>query len=87
MFLYWTTLAVVAAVVVVLAGYLIAIAVQLGRTRRNVALLADELEKVGERTGPLPDKIGEIHRALRRVEGGFEAVDGHLSGVAELLES
>lgn len=87
MLLYWLTLGVVAAVVVVLAGYLVAIAVQLWHTRRNVARLADALEDVGERTSPLPEKVGTIAGALDRVEEGFSGVERHLVGVANLLES
>ena len=87
MLLYWLTLGVVAAVVVVLAGYLIAIAVQLWRTRRNVALLADALETVGERTAPLPEKVETIAGALARIDDGFGSVERQLASVADLLES
>lgn len=87
MLLYWLTLTLVAAVIVVLAGYLIAIAVQLWRTRRNVARLADALEEVGERTAPLPEKVGAVAGALGRIDEGFGGVERHLVGVADLLES
>lgn len=87
MLLYWLTLGVAAAVVVVLAGYLIAIAVQLWRARRNVALLADALETVGERTAPLPEKVQAIAGALGRIDDGFGSVGRQLTGVTDLLES
>lgn len=87
MVLYWLTLGVVAAVVLVLAGYLVAVAYQLWRTRRNVAELADALETVGERTAPVPERIDAIGGALVRVEEGFGGVEDHLSAVAALLES
>lgn len=87
MLLYWLTLGVVTAVVVVLAGYLIAIAVQLWRARRNVALLADALETVGERTAPLPEKVQAISGVLGQIDDGFGSVERQLAGVADLLES
>lgn len=86
MILYWGTLAVVLAVVLALAGYLIAIAVELIRAKRNVAALADGLEAVAGHTGPLDGKIDAIADALTELVEDFEAADANLSGVARTFE-
>lgn len=86
MILYWTTLAVVLAVVLALAGFLIAIAWELIRAKRNVADLADGLEAVAGHTEPLEGKIDAIAGALTRLVEDFEAADEHLAGVARTFE-
>lgn len=86
MILYWLTMAVVLAVVLALAGYLIAIAIELIRARRNVAALADGLEAVADHTEPLDGKIDAIAGALTRLVEDFEASDDHLAGVARTFE-
>lgn len=83
MALYWLTLATVAAVVLALAGYLIAIAWALARARANVRRIADALEAIAGHTGPLEEKVGTIGGAIGRLVEGFEEVDGHLAGAAE----
>lgn len=85
MLLYWLTIGVVAAVVLVLAGYLIAIAAALLAARRNVAELADELERIADQTAPLDGEIGDVAAALERIEGGFADADRRLSAAAEKL--
>lgn len=82
MILYWATLAVVLAVVLVLAGYLIAIAWALVQAKRNVAALADGLEAIAGHTDPLEEKIGTIAGALNDLVDGFGDVDDHLAGAA-----
>lgn len=84
MLLYWLTVAVVAAVVLALAGYLVAIAAALWSARRNVAELADELERIADHTAPLAGEIGEVAAALERIEDGFAEADRRLS-VADAL--
>lgn len=86
MILYWLTLAVVLAVVLSLAGFLVAIAVQLIRARRNVAALADGLEAVVGHTEPLDARLDAIADALARLVEDFEAADGSLAGAARTFE-
>lgn len=83
MLLYWLTLATVAAVVVALAGYLIAIAWALARARANVRKIADGLETIAGHTAPLREKIEAIGGAVGRLADGFGQVDAHLGGAAE----
>lgn len=85
MILYWLTMGVVAAVVLALAGYLIAIASALWAARRNVAELADELERIAEHTAPLAGEVEQVAAALERIEDGFADADGRLSATAERL--
>lgn len=85
MTLYWLTMVVVAAVVLVLAGYLIAIAAALWAARRNVAELADDLERIADHTAPLDAEIGEVAAALERIDDGFADADRRLSAAAEKL--
>lgn len=85
MLLYWATLAVAGVIVLVLAGYLIAIAVQLLRARAHVVRLADGLETVAEQTEGLDERVEAIGGALETVEADFAAVDRHLGGAAEVF--
>lgn len=83
MILYWLTLAVLLLVVLVVAGYLIAIAVALLKAKRNVARLADGFEAVVDHTVPLEDRIGTIAAVLGGIDDDFHAADRHLSRAAE----
>lgn len=82
MLLYWLTLAVAGAVILVLAGYLIAIAVMLVRAKRNVARIADALEEIAVLTDPLEGRVGSIAGALETIEGGFASVDRRMDDAA-----
>ncbi len=79
------TLITVAAVVVVLAGYLIAIAWALLDTRRKVAAIADGLEAVAGHTRPLGDKLIAINGALGALLGGLESAGQHVGRVARVF--
>lgn len=72
------TLITVALVVLVLAGYLIAIAWALLDTRKSVAAIADGLAVVRDHTAPLPEKLTTINGALGALLGGLEAADRHV---------
>lgn len=85
MLLYWFTLGGVLAIILALAGYLIAIAWALARARANVARLADGLEAIAGHTDPLEEKLGTIGSAVGRVADGFGEVDRHLGEVASAL--
>lgn len=76
----------VALVVLVLAGYLVAIAWSLVRTARRVTALADGLEAVRDHTRPLGDKLVGINGALGALLGGLEAADRHLARVADVVD-
>lgn len=86
MIVYWLTLAVIAAIVLALAGYLIATALALLQARNNVARLADGLEAVAGHTAPLADRVGTIDGALRQIAAEFGAVEANLTGAADAFE-
>jgi ABC-type Fe3+ transport system permease subunit len=67
MLLVSLTIAVAAGIVLVLAGYLVAIAWALMQARRNVSELADTLEAVAEATSSLPQVIEEVDAAVAEV--------------------
>jgi len=84
--LFWITLVVIAAVVLVLVGYLIAIAAALASARSNVRKIADGLEAIADHTEPLEDRIGTIGGAVGRLVEGFAAVDADLARAAQAFE-
>lgn len=67
MLLVYLTIAAAAGIVLVLAGYLGAIAWALMQARRNVAQLATTLEAVAEATNALPRAIEEMDGAVAEV--------------------
>lgn len=79
------TLVTVATVVLVLAGYLIAIAWALLDTRRSVAAIADGLELVQGHTTPLPQKLTTINGALGALLGGLESADRQVGRAARVF--
>lgn len=80
------TLITAALVVLALAGYLIAIAWALVRTRHSVAAIADGLEAVAGHTQPLPEKLTTINVALTQLLNGLRAADAHLGRVATVFK-
>ena len=80
------TLLTVALVVVALAGYLIAIVVQLAAARKSIAAIADGLEIVAGHTAPLPEKLTTINGALVQLLAGLTSADGHLGRVATIFK-
>jgi hypothetical protein len=76
------TLLVVAAVVVGLAAYLIAVALALLQARKNVAGIADALEAVARDTAPLEQQLVTINGALSALAAGLESADRHLGRAA-----
>lgn len=79
------TLVVVAAVVIALAGYLIATAWSLNNARQSVAAIADGLEAVAANTAPLPEKLTVINGALSALLEGLRGADGHLGRAAKVF--
>lgn len=80
------TLITVALVVLVLAGYLIAIAWALVNAKRSVAAIADGLEAVAGHTQPLPERLTTINGALTQLLSGLQAADRHLGRVATVFK-
>ena len=80
------TLITVALVVLVLAGYLIAIAWALVNAKRSVAAIADGLEAVAGHTQPLPERLTTINGALSQLLIGLQAADRHLGRVATVFK-
>ena len=80
------TLITVALVVLVLAGYLIAIAWALVNAKRSVAAIADGLEAVAGHTQPLPERLTTINGALTQLLTGLQAADRHLGRVATVFK-
>jgi cell division protein FtsL len=67
MLLVYLTIGIAAVIVLVLAGYLVAIAWTLAQAQRNVAQLADTLEGIAEATAALPQVIEEVDAAVAEV--------------------
>ena len=87
--LTFTTIAVVALVVVVLATYLILVLYHLRRAGSgpgsHLARLAGGLEAIDANTQPLPERLTTILGALQQLKGGLQAVDGHLGAIRGVL--
>ncbi len=85
--LTWITLLVAALVVLVLVGYLVAVALALGRANRSLAQLAGGLEAIESHSRPLPGQLTTINGALSTLLGGLRSVDGHLVGIRRAFRS
>lgn len=79
------TLITVAAVVVALAGYLVAITWALLRAKRSVAAIADGLEAVVGHTASLPEKLATINGALVELLAGLRTAASHLGRAAAVF--
>ncbi|MDR7482231.1 MAG: hypothetical protein QN203_06945 [Armatimonadota bacterium] len=83
--LIWLTIVTLASVVVVVAGYLLAIIASLRRTSRHLWQLAEGLEAIEANTRPLTQHLSAINRAAGQLLGGLRQIDEHLKGVAVVL--
>lgn len=79
------TVAATAIVVVVVAGYLIAVIAALARANRHLWQLAGGLEAIEKNTRPLAGHLATINGAAGQLLHGLQKVDGHLKSVAVLL--
>jgi len=79
------TLVLTAAIVLVLAVYLIGVAVQLYRASQHLAKLASGLIQVKTNAAPLEERLTTIAGALSALRSEFERVDGNLRATAEAL--
>lgn len=82
MVLLYLTIAAAAVLVLVLAGYLIAIAWALMRARRNVAELATTLEAIAEATSALPGAIEETDAAVAQIAAAIPGEEGEAVDIA-----
>ncbi|MCG3207696.1 MAG: hypothetical protein FOGNACKC_01296 [Anaerolineae bacterium] len=80
------TLIAVVAVVIVLVVYLLLIIAALRRAGDNLAQLAGGLQTVVDNTQPLGNHLTTINSALSELDGGLQAVDSNLVGVAQVLK-
>ena len=79
------TLVLAGAIVLVLAVYLIAVAIQLLRASRHLAALASGLTQVRNNTAPLEERLATIAGALSALKKEFAAVDEHLRSKVDAL--
>jgi hypothetical protein len=79
------TVAATAIVVLVVAGYLIAIIVALARANRRLWALAGGLEAIEANTRPLTGHLSTINGAAGQLLEGLQKVDEHLKGAAVVL--
>ncbi|GAB4436746.1 MAG: hypothetical protein Kow0031_18490 [Anaerolineae bacterium] len=80
------TLTAIVAVVVVLVVYLVLIIAALRRAGDNLAQLAGGLQIIVDNTRPLGGHLTTINGALGELDGGLQAVDNNLVGVAQVLK-
>lgn len=83
--LTWITLVGTLAVVVVLATYLVLVAVALIRADRNLSALIEGLKAVRDNTGPLEHDLAAINDATVTLHDRLKAIDGHLVGIIGLV--
>ncbi|HEV2109118.1 MAG TPA: hypothetical protein VGR16_12715 [Thermomicrobiales bacterium] len=81
------TLGLVAVIVVVLAGYLVLIALSLLRANRNLDKLAGGLEAVRDNTASLGSDISAINAAAATLNDGLSRIGSHLKGVNQSLKA
>lgn len=84
--LLYITLAVTAAVVLVLVVYLVGIIVALAGARRSLAKLAGGLVAIRDHTEPLGDKIGALNGGLSALLAGLLGVNGNLAAIVGVAQ-
>ena len=84
--LLYVTLAVVAAVVLVLVVYLVGIIIALAGARRSLAKLAGGLVAIRDHTAPLGDKIGALNGGLSALLTGLLGVNGDLAAIVGVAQ-
>ncbi len=80
------TLAVIAAVVLVLVVYLVCIIVALAGARRSLAKLAGGLIAVRDNTRPLGDDVRAINGGLSTLLSGLLAVNADLAAIVKVAQ-
>ncbi len=84
--LLYLTLAVAAAVVLVLVAYLLGIIVALWGARNSLARLAGGLVAVRDNTQPLGDHVRAINGGLSALLTGLLAVNGDLAAIVKVAQ-
>ena len=84
--LLYVTLAVTAAVVLVLVVHLIGIIVALWGAKRSLAKLAGGLIAIRDHTQPLGDKVGAINGGLTALLTGLLGVNGDLAAIVRVAQ-
>ena len=84
--LLYLTLAVTAAVVLVLVAYLVGIIIALAGARRSLAKLAGGLVAIRDHTAPLGDKIGALNGGLSALLAGLLGVNGDLAAIVGVAQ-
>ena len=84
--LLYTTLAVTAAVVLVLVVYLLSIIVALAGAKRSLAKLAAGLVAIRDHSQPLGDKIGAVNGGLTALLSGLLGVNDDLAAIVRVAQ-
>ena len=84
--LLYTTLAVTAAVVLVLVVYLLGIIVALAGAKRSLAKLAAGLLAIRDHSQPLGDKIGAVNGGLTALLSGLLGVNDDLAAIVRVAQ-
>ena len=84
--LLYTTLAVTAAVVLVLVVYLLGIIIALAGAKRSLAKLAAGLVAIRDHSQPLGDKIGAVNGGLTALLNGLLGVNDDLAAIVRVAQ-
>ena len=84
--LLYTTLAVAAAVVLVLVAYLLGIIIALAGAKRSLAKLAAGLVAISDHSQPLGDKIGAVNGGLTALLSGLLGVNDDLAAIVRVAQ-
>ena len=84
--LLYTTLAVTAAVVLVLVVYLLGIIIALAGAKRSLAKLAAGLVAIRDHSQPLGDKIGAVNGGLTALLSGLLGVNDDLAAIVRVAQ-
>ena len=84
--LLYATLAVTAAVVLVLVIYLLGIIIALACAKRSLAKLAGGLVAIRDHTQPLGNKVGAVNGGLTDLMSGLLAVNGDLAAIVRVAQ-
>ena len=84
--LLYTTLAVTAAVVLVLVAYLLGIIIALAGAKRSLSKLAAGLVAIRDHSQPLGDKIGAVNGGLTALLSGLLGVNDDLAAIVRVAQ-
>ena len=84
--LLYTTLAVTAAVVLVLVAYLLGIIIALAGAKRSLAKLAVGLVAIRDHSQPLGEKIGAVNGGLTALLSGLLGVNDDLAAIVRVAQ-